>query len=74
MSDYEPDPEWDYEPDPMDGYEPDPTDHPDFERSEYMRLLSPLGRVRYRVSSFIWRYTWRWRIKPSTPVGDEPPF
>ena len=70
------DDEDDYEPDPMDGYEPDPTNHPDFERSEaarYMRLLSPAGRVRYRVSSFIWRYTWRWRIKPSAP-GEEPPF
>jgi hypothetical protein len=71
--DYEPD----YEPDPMEGYEPDPTDHPEFQRYErerYLRTLSPVGRVRYRVSSLIWRYTWRWRIKPSTPGGDEPPF
>ena len=70
MDDYEPD----YEPDPMEGYEPDPTGHPEFERYEserYLRLLSPFGRVRYRVSSFIWRYTWRWRIKPN---ADAPPF
>lgn len=67
----------DYEPDPMDGYEPDPTNHPEFERYErdrYMRTLSPLGRVRYRVSSFIWHYTWRWRIKTTVAGGDEPPF
>jgi hypothetical protein len=67
-------PEWDYEPDPREDYEPDPTDHPDFwfyEHQRYMRLLSPLGRVRYRISSFVWRYTWRWRIKPN---AGEPPF
>lgn len=73
MDDYEPD----YDPGPMDDYEPDPTDHPDFERYEYtryLRTLSPLGRVRYRVGSLVWRYTWRWRIKPSTPGDGEPPF
>ena len=75
--DYEPD----YDPDPLydDDYEPDPTDHPDFERCEYeryLRLLSPAGRVRYRLASLIWHYTWRWRLKSSTsgPYGDEPPF
>ena len=64
----------DYEPDPADGYEPDPTDHPEFMRYEYerhLRRLSPLGRLRYRLGNLIWRYTWRWRIKPS---ADEPPF
>lgn len=58
----------------MDDYEPDPTDHPDFERYEherYLRLLSPAGRVRYRLAGLVWRYTWRWRIKPN---ADEPPF
>jgi hypothetical protein len=65
---------YDYEPDPKEGYERDPTDDPEFMRREYeryLRSLSPIGRITRRLRNLIWRYTWRWRIKPN---ADEPPF
>ena len=70
-----------YGDDPMDDYEP--PSEPDFGREEYERYwaLSPLGRAWWRVSSFTWRFAWRWRIKVRwlllrgrATTSDEPPF
>lgn len=86
--DYEPDDERDYEPDPMEGYEPDLADY--YERAarerheDYLASLSPLGRLAYDIRDFIWRRSWRWRMKISArwllltgraaTEPDEPPF
>ena len=84
--DYEPDDDWDYD-DGRDGYEPEPDYEAIslYEHERHMRRLSPLGRVRYRIRSFIWHHTWRWQMKArarwllltgraTTESDDGPPF
>lgn len=81
--------DWDDEPDydPLwDDYrEPEPTEEQiwQYEHDKYLRSLSPLGRLMHPVRDWIWRRTWRWRMKISgrwlilagrADTSDEPPF
>lgn|GEM_PF-6175097 len=56
-----------------DDREPEPDEEAiaRYEHERRMRLLSPAGRIIYRVRALIWRHTWRWRIRPS---ADQAPF
>lgn len=58
--------------------EPEPSEEQiwRYEHEKYLRGLSPFGRLTEPARAFIWRHTWRWRLRTGSdgPFDDEPPF